>query len=66
MEAAELIVGTQARANAWAKIDEELVDQAAAIPYDFEKQPNIESSDVAGVGDLWNGGAWDYAFTSLK
>jgi len=66
MEAAELIVGTQARASAWAKIDEELVDQAAAIPYDFEKQPNIESSDVLGVGDLWNGGAWDYAYTSLK
>ncbi len=66
MEAAELIVGTQARANAWAKIDEELVAEAAAIPYDFEKQPNIESGDVAGVGDLWNGGAWDYAFTSLK
>ncbi|MGO8905766.1 MAG: ABC transporter substrate-binding protein [Solirubrobacteraceae bacterium] len=66
MEAAELTVGTKARADAWAKIDEELVDQAAAIPYDFEKQPNIESSDVAGVGDLWNGGAWDYAYTSLK
>jgi len=66
MEAAEPIVGTQARANAWAKIDEELVGQAAAIPWDFEKAPNIESHDVAGVGDLWNGGAWDYAYTSLK
>jgi peptide/nickel transport system substrate-binding protein len=66
MEAAEPIVGTKARASAWAKIDEELVAQAAAIPYNWEKQPNIESSNVAGVGDLWNGGAWDYAFTSLK
>ena len=66
MDAAELIVGTKARASAWAKIDEELVAQAVAIPYDFEKQPNIESSNVAGVGDLWNGGAWDYAYTSLK
>ena len=66
MGAAELVVGTKARASAWAKIDEALVDQAAAIPYDFEKQPNIEASNVAGVGDLWNGGAWDYAYTSLK
>ncbi len=66
MESAELVVGTSARASAWAKIDEELVDQAAAIPYDFEKAPNIESSDVAGVGDLWNGGSWDYSYTSLK
>ncbi len=37
MEAAELVVGTKARANAWAKIDEELVANAAAIPYDWEK-----------------------------
>jgi peptide/nickel transport system substrate-binding protein len=66
MLAAESIVGVDARASAWAKIDRELVDQAAAIPYDWEKAPNIESSNVAGVGDLWNGGTWDYAFTSLK
>jgi peptide/nickel transport system substrate-binding protein len=66
MEAAERIVGVKARAAAWAKIDEELVAQAAAIPYDWEKEPNIESKNVAGVGDLWNGGAWDYAYTSLR
>jgi peptide/nickel transport system substrate-binding protein len=66
MQDAELIVGTKARATAWAKIDEELVAEAVAIPYDWDKSPNIESGNVAGVGDLWNVGAWDYAFTSLK
>jgi peptide/nickel transport system substrate-binding protein len=66
MAAAELVVGTQARANAWAQIDRKLVAQAAAIPFDWDKQPNIESKDVAGVGDLWNTGQWDYSFTSLK
>lgn len=66
MEAAEPIVGTQARANAWAKIDRELVALAAAIPYDWDKQPQIEAKDVAGVGDVWNVGSWDYNFTSLK
>ena len=66
MAAAESLVGTSARAQAWANIDRELVAQAAAIPYDWEKAPNIESKDVAGVGDLWNGGTWDYSFTSLK
>ena len=66
MEAAELIVGTQARAEAWAEIDRELVAQAAAIPFAWDKQPNIEANDVAGVGDVWNIGAWDYSFTSLK
>ena len=31
MEAAEKVVGTQARANAWAKIDNELVAEAVAV-----------------------------------
>lgn len=66
MEAAESVVGTQARANAWAKIDRELVEEAVAVPYDWDKQPSIESKDVAGVGDVWNIGSWDYSFTSLK
>jgi peptide/nickel transport system substrate-binding protein len=66
MDAAELIVGTQARATAWAQIDRKLVAQAAAIPFDWDKQPNIESKNVAGVGDLWNTGSWDYSYTSLK
>jgi peptide/nickel transport system substrate-binding protein len=66
MDAAELVVGATARANAWAQIDRKLVAQAVAIPYDWNKQPYIESKDVAGVGDLWNTGQWDYSYTSLK
>jgi peptide/nickel transport system substrate-binding protein len=66
MAAAELVLGTQARAVAWAKIDRELVAQAAAVPFAWDKQPNIESHDVNGVGDVWNLGVWDYSFTSLK
>jgi peptide/nickel transport system substrate-binding protein len=66
MEAAEKIVGVSARAKAWAKIDEELVAEAVAVPYDWDKEPVIESKNVAGVGDLWNIGSWDYSFTSLK
>jgi peptide/nickel transport system substrate-binding protein len=66
MEAAKNVVGAQARANAWANIDRELVAEAVAIPYDWDKQPVIESKDVAGVGDVWNVGSWDYGFTSLK
>lgn len=66
MAAAELVVGAQARAAAWGAIDRELVAQAAAIPFAWDKAPNIEAHDVAGVGDVWNLGAWDYSFTSLK
>ncbi len=66
MAAGELVVGTQARAQAWAKIDRELVAQAVAIPFAWSKAPNIEASNVNGVGDVWNQGVWDYSFTSLK
>jgi peptide/nickel transport system substrate-binding protein len=66
MEAAELVVGVKARGDAWAQIDRKLVAQAAAIPFDWDKQPNVESKDVVGVGDLWNTGQWDYSYTSLK
>ena len=66
MEAAEKVSGVAARGAAWAKIDEEIVGVAAAVPFDWDKQANIEGSAVAGVGDLWNTGAWDYNYTSLK
>ncbi len=66
MTAAETVVGTAARATAWAKIDNELVEDAAEIPFDWDKQANIEGSDVDGVGDLWDVGEWDYNYTSLK
>jgi len=66
MDKAERLIGQEPREKAWAAIDGELVADAAAIPFDWDKQPNIESKDVAGVGDLWNVGSWDYSYTSLK
>jgi len=66
MEKAELLTSREAREKAWAAIDDELVADAAAVPYAFVKEAQIESKDVAGVGDLWNSGSWDYSFTSLK
>ena len=66
MAAAENVVGSEARAKAWAKIDDELVEDAAEIPFDWDKQAGIEGSDVNGVGDIWDVGEWDYSYTSLK
>jgi len=60
------VVGASARAAAWAKIDDMLVQKAVAIPWIFDKQPNIESANVRGISDLWDVGEWDYAYTSLK
>jgi peptide/nickel transport system substrate-binding protein len=66
MAAAEAVVGTAARARAWAKIDDELVEDAAVIPFDWDSQANIEGTRVRGVGDLWDVGEWDYSWTSLR
>jgi peptide/nickel transport system substrate-binding protein len=66
MTAAEKVQGQSARAGAWAKIDNEIVENAAAIPFDWDKQASIEGSQVNGVADLWNVGTWDYSWTSLK
>jgi peptide/nickel transport system substrate-binding protein len=65
MAKAELLTGEPARAKAWAKIDIELVRNAVAVPFDWDKEPNIEGKAVNGVGDLWNEGGWDYSWTSL-
>ena len=66
MSAAESVVGAPARGAAWAKIDNEIVENAAAIPFDWDKQASVEGSTVHGVGDLWDVGEWDYSYTSLK
>ena len=66
MTAGESVTGTSARAAAWAKIDEKLVENAVAIPLHWDKQANLEGSTVKGVGDLWDVGEWDYSWTSLK
>jgi peptide/nickel transport system substrate-binding protein len=66
MTAAESVSGRNARAAAWGKIDTELVADATAIPFDWDKQALVEGSGVAGVGDIWDVGEWDYSFTSLR
>ena len=66
MAAAELVTGAEARAKAWGAIDKEIVEDAAEVPFEWSKQPNIEGTGVNGVGDLWNIGTWDFSYTSLK
>jgi peptide/nickel transport system substrate-binding protein len=66
MEAAAKVVGEKARGEAWAKIDRELVEEAVVVPYQWAKEPYIESKNVAGVSQYWNSGTWDYSYTSLK
>ena len=66
MDEAESVNGKTNRANAWAAIDRKIVEKANFVPFDWDKQANLEGSGVQGVGDLWDVGEWDYAWTSLK
>jgi peptide/nickel transport system substrate-binding protein len=66
MKAASLVTDPAVRAQAFANVDKMLVEQAVAIPEDFDNQPNIESKDVVGVNQLWNNGTWDLDYTSLE
>jgi len=65
MAKAALITDPTQRAKAWGNIDRSITDTAAAVPWLWDKQPNVESRDVQGVIAQWNA-AFDLAFTSLK
>jgi peptide/nickel transport system substrate-binding protein len=66
MEKAKLIVDTDARNEAWGKIDQDIMAQAPVIPWVWDNESNAQSADVAGVADAWNTGLWDLSYTSLK
>jgi len=53
------------RAQAWGNIDKMITDQAPAVPWVWDKNVEIESSNVNGVPTL-NYGLYDLTFTSLK
>lgn len=64
MDKAKLVNDPTQRAQAWGKIDEDITALAPAIPWVWDDTANIESSDVAGVVNLFNAN-WDVAYTSL-
>jgi peptide/nickel transport system substrate-binding protein len=66
MARAELTVGDAARASAWGDIDRQVTATAAAIPWLWDRQPNVFAADVRCVPELWNQGRCDFAYSSLK
>ncbi len=53
------------RADEWGNVDKKVTALAPAIPWFWDKQPNIQSKNVTGVIAQWNA-AYDLSFTSLK
>ena len=64
MEEARLLTDPDERAEAWGEIDTMIMEQAAAIPYVWDDQPNVYSADVNAVMNTFNGQT-DLSFTSL-
>lgn len=65
IEDARLVEGSAERAEAWGEVDRLVSAQAPAVPWVWENYPLAQSTDVAGVVNLYNA-SWDLAFTSLK
>ncbi len=65
MDEAEVINDQAERNKAWAEIDKSLTEDAVAIPWLWDKQPMLLSTDVNGVVNE-SVAAWDLTFTSLK
>lgn len=54
-----------ARAKAWGQVDRLVTGAAPAVPWFWDRQPNIQSKNVQPVIAQWNA-AFDLAFTSIK
>jgi peptide/nickel transport system substrate-binding protein len=64
IEDAKVVNEPEERAQAWAEVDDMVTEQAVAIPYVWDNQPNIRSENVAGVINKFNA-TWDLSFTSI-
>jgi peptide/nickel transport system substrate-binding protein len=65
MDAAETVVGDDKRAQAWANIDKMVMEQAAALTWQWDKPFLVRSANVNGVLNKANA-AWDLSSISLK
>jgi peptide/nickel transport system substrate-binding protein len=65
MNKAAFITDPAARSTAWAKIDDELMQNGVSIPWLWDNDINFSSKDVNLVQNLFNSSG-DVTYTSLK
>jgi len=65
MDDAALLTDPAERAQAWARIDRMITEQAPVVSWLWDKSPLLRSADVNGVASEFNA-QWDLAWTSLK
>jgi peptide/nickel transport system substrate-binding protein len=66
LEKAAQITDPAAAAKAWGDLDKEITNQAYFIPWLWDNNVGLESSNMKGVSSKFNSGAYDFAFSSLK
>jgi peptide/nickel transport system substrate-binding protein len=65
LSSAKLITNSQARAVAYGNIDKQITALAPAVPWDWDFETNVASSNLNPVINLFNG-LTDLSFTSVK
>ena len=65
IEAAKLVVDPAERAQAWARVNHDIMALAPSIPYMWDYQSAVVSPDVRGVQNGYTQ-TWDWNFTSLR
>jgi peptide/nickel transport system substrate-binding protein len=61
----KLITDPDQRAQAYGELDTKITALAPAVPWVWDNDILVQSSNVAGVSNLFNG-EWDLSYTSLK
>ena len=65
MDKAEVVNDPSKRNQAWGDVDKAITEAAPSIPWLWDKQPMLESSNVNGVVNSANA-SFDLAWTSIK
>jgi peptide/nickel transport system substrate-binding protein len=66
IDKAKHLTDATAAAKAWGKLDKEITSQAYFIPWLWDNNVGLESTNMKGVSSKFNSGAYDFAFSSLK
>jgi peptide/nickel transport system substrate-binding protein len=66
IESAKALVDRQARAQAWAAIDRQLVDLAPGVVLFYPRTAAIRSRNVTGQVNRLLGGLWDLSFMAVR
>jgi peptide/nickel transport system substrate-binding protein len=66
IEKAKTITNPTDRATAWGNLDKQVTDQSYFLTWTWDNYVGLMGTNVKGVQNAFNGGAWDLAYSSLK